>query len=61
MDTVEENESLEEKVFKSLGNAKRREIIRYLGERRVARFNKIKRELNFEDGASLTYHLRTRS
>jgi DNA-binding transcriptional ArsR family regulator len=35
MDTVEENESLEEKVFKSLGNAKRREIIRYLGERRA--------------------------
>jgi DNA-binding HxlR family transcriptional regulator len=59
MDMVEENESLEERVFKSLSNEKRREIIRYLGERRVARFNEIKKELNFDDGASLTYHLVT--
>jgi len=50
-------ESLEERVFKSLSNEKRREIIRYLGERRGARFNEVKNDLSFEDGASLSYHL----
>jgi DNA-binding HxlR family transcriptional regulator len=50
-------ESLEEKVFKSLSNEKRRQLIRYLGERGVARFNEIKKDIDFEDGASLTYHL----
>ena len=50
-------ESLEERVFKSLSNEKRREIIRYLGGRRGARFNEVKKDLSFEDGASLTYHL----
>jgi len=44
-------------VFKSLSNEKRREIIRYLGEGRGARFNELKRDLGFDDGASLTYHL----
>ncbi len=53
----EQQESLEERVFKSLSNEKRREMIRYLGEKDVARFNDIKRNLGFEDGASLTYHL----
>ncbi len=55
--TEDHPESLEERVFKSLSNEKRREIIRYLGERRGARFNEVKKDLNFEDGASLTYHL----
>jgi len=50
-------ESLEERVFKSLSNEKRREIIRYLGERHGARFNELKKDLGFDDGASLTYHL----
>lgn len=50
-------ENLEERVFKSLSNEKRREIIRYLGESHSARFNELKRDLEFEDGASLTYHL----
>ena len=55
--TEDHEESLEERVFKSLSNEKRREIIRYLGERRGARFNELKRDLGFDDGASLTYHL----
>ena len=55
--TDEYGESLEEKVFKSLSNERRRELIRYLGERRSARFNEMKRDLGFDDGASLTYHL----
>jgi len=50
-------ESVEDTVFKSLGNERRREIIRYLGERRTARFNEVKRDLGFEEGSSLTYHL----
>jgi DNA-binding HxlR family transcriptional regulator len=50
-------ESLEERVFKSLSNEKRRAVIRYLGERHGARFNELKKDLDFEDGASLTYHL----
>ena len=53
----EEEGSLEERVFKSLSNERRREIVRYLGERRRARFNELKRDLGFDDGASLTYHL----
>lgn len=53
----EHEDSVEERVFKSLSNERRREVIRYLGERRVARFNELKRDLGFEDGASLTYHL----
>ena len=55
--TEENQESLEERVFKSLSNEKRRGIIRFLGERRGARFNEVKKGLDFEDGASLTYHL----
>jgi hypothetical protein len=55
--TEDYSEGLEERVFKSLSNEKRRDIIRYLGERRGARFNEVKKDLNFEDGASLTYHL----
>jgi hypothetical protein len=55
--TDEPGESLEERVFKSLSNERRRELIRYLGERRSARFNEMKRDLGFDDGASLTYHL----
>ena len=55
--TEDHPESLEERVFKSLSNEKRREIIRYLGERRGARLNEVKKDLDFEDGASLTYHL----
>jgi len=54
---TEEEGSLEERVFKSLSNERRREIVRYLGERRRARFNELKRDLGFDDGASLTYHL----
>ena len=49
-------ESLESHVFKSLSNEKRREMVRYLGERKVARFNEMKRDLGFDDGAYLTYH-----
>jgi len=55
--TEDNGESLEDRVFKSLSNDKRREIIRYLGERRFARFNEIKRDLGIDDGASLSYHL----
>jgi predicted transcriptional regulator len=55
--TEDHSESLEERVFKSLSNEKRREIIRYLGKRRGARFNEVKKGLDFDDGVSLTYHL----
>jgi DNA-binding HxlR family transcriptional regulator len=55
--TQDQTEDLEERVFKSLSNKKRREIIRYLGEKHIARFNKVNRDLGYEDSASLTYHL----
>ncbi len=49
--------SLEGRVFRSLSNSKRREVLRYLGEKGTARFNEIKRDLGFDEGSSLSYHL----
>jgi len=34
MDIKADNESLEESIFKTLSNQKRRDILRYIGERR---------------------------
>jgi DNA-binding HxlR family transcriptional regulator len=44
-------------MFKSRTNEKRRMVIKYLVERHRVRFNELKRDLDFMDGASLTYQL----
>jgi DNA-binding transcriptional ArsR family regulator len=54
--TETSRESLEESVFKTLSNQKRRDIIRFLGERTEATFTEIKHSTG-EDSPSLSYHL----
>jgi DNA-binding transcriptional ArsR family regulator len=48
--------NLEESIFKTLSNQKRRDIIRLLGERTEATFTEIKHSTG-EDSPSLSYHL----
>lgn len=50
------SENLEESVFKTLSNQKRRDIIRLLGENTDATFTEIKHSTG-EDSPSLSYHL----
>lgn len=57
MDKKSQNESLEETVFKTLSNQKRRDILRFIGERREATFTEIKNSIEIEDSPSLSYHL----
>jgi DNA-binding transcriptional ArsR family regulator len=57
LDKEEQNESLEETVFKTLSSQKRRDILRFIGERREATFTEIKGSVEVEDSASLSYHL----
>jgi DNA-binding transcriptional ArsR family regulator len=57
MEKEERNESLEETVFKTLSNQKRRDIIRFIGEKKEATFTEIKNSIEIEDTPSLSYHL----
>ena len=57
MDKEEQTESLEETVFKTLSNQKRRDILRFIGERKEATFTEIKNYIKIEDTPSLSYHL----
>jgi hypothetical protein len=50
-------ESAEESVFKTLSNQKRRDVLRFIGERNVATFTEIKNSVKIEESASLAYHL----
>ena len=52
-----ESESLEESIFKTLSNQKRRDILRFIGENKQATFTEIKKSLKIEDSSSLSYHL----
>jgi DNA-binding HxlR family transcriptional regulator len=52
-----QNESLEESIFKTLSNQKRRDILRYIGENQHATFTQIKKAVEIEDSSSLSYHL----
>ncbi len=51
--------SIEEMVFKTLGHQIRRDILRFVGEQRSAKFTEIKRATGIEESASLSYHLST--
>jgi DNA-binding transcriptional ArsR family regulator len=57
LDKEERDESLEETVFKTLSNQKRRDILRFIGERRETTFTEIKNSVGIEDSPSLSYHL----
>jgi DNA-binding transcriptional ArsR family regulator len=55
-ETETSKENLEESIFKTLSNQKRRDIIRLLGERTEGTFTEIKQSTG-EDSPSLSYHL----
>ena len=57
MSNETENESLEESIFKTLGNQKRRDILRIVGENKQATFTEIKKAAEIEDSSSVSYHL----
>ena len=52
-----QEESLEESIFKTLNHQKRRDILRFIGERKEAAFTEIKNSIGIEDSPSLSYHL----
>ncbi len=52
-----ENVSLEESVFKSLSNQKRRDILRVVGEKQEVTFTEIKNQVGIDDSPTLSYHL----
>ncbi len=56
-----ELENLEEEVFKALDHQKRRDILRYVGERRRTTFTEILNATKMADSPSLSYHLRSLS
>ena len=57
MDTQVQDESLEESIFKTLSNQKRRDILRFIGENKQATFTEIKKSVQIEDSSSVSYHL----
>lgn len=56
-DEKDEVRDLEEDVFKTLSHQKRRDIIRFIGETKGASFTEIKKTIDIEESASLSYHL----
>ncbi len=56
-----EYESLEEEVFKALDHQKRRDILRYIGEKKGITFTEIMKAGKIPDSPTLSYHLKTLS
>ena len=61
MENEGQTESLEESIFKTLSNQKRRDILRFVGERNQATFTEIKKNAEIEDSSSVSYHLKSLS
>ena len=59
MDIDAKNESLEESIFKTLSNQKRRDILRFIGEHKQVTFTEIKKAVEIEDSSSVSYHLKS--
>jgi len=57
LDIEAQNESLEESIFKTLSNQKRRDVLRFIGENKQVTFTEIKKSVQIEDSSSLSYHL----
>jgi hypothetical protein len=57
----EQFRDLEEEVFKTLDNQKRRDILRYIGEKNGASFTDILKSTGVPDSPSLSYHMRALS
>jgi DNA-binding transcriptional ArsR family regulator len=54
----EQFKDLEEEVFKTLDNQKRRDILRYIGENRGTSFTNILKSTGVPDSPTLSYHIR---
>jgi hypothetical protein len=52
-----QSESLEESIFKTLSNQKRRDVLRFIGENKQVTFTQIKKAAEIEDSSSVSYHL----
>jgi DNA-binding transcriptional ArsR family regulator len=52
-------ESLEQEVFKVLDHQKRRDILRYVGEKKATTFTEILSASKMPDSPTLSYHLRS--
>ena len=48
---------MEESIFKTLSNQKRRDNLRFIGEHKQATFTEIKKAAEIEDSSSVSYHL----
>lgn len=61
METSKEKEfeNFEDEVFKALDNQKRRDVLRYIGERKNPTFTEIMNATNIQDSPTLSYHLRS--
>ena len=57
----EQSRGLEDEVFKTLDNQKRRDILRYIGEKNGASFTDIMKSTGVPDSPSLSYHIRALS
>lgn len=55
----EEFESFEQEVFKALDHQTRRDILRYVGERKGTTFTEIMNATKTPDSPTLSYHLRS--
>lgn len=56
-----EHESLEQEVFKALDHQARRDILRYIGEKKETTFTEIMNATKASDTPILSYHLRSLS
>ena len=56
-----EHENLEQKVFKALDHQVRRDILRYIGEKKETAFTEIMNATKVSDTPTLSYHLRSLS
>ena len=56
---IDGSTSVEEMVFKTLSHQIRRDILRFIGEQKSAKFTEIKKATGIEESASLSYHLST--
>jgi DNA-binding transcriptional ArsR family regulator len=54
---TEESGNFEEDVFKTLSHQIRRDILRFVGERKSAKFTEIKKATGIAESATLSYHL----
>jgi len=63
MEEKEKNEykSLEQEVFKTLDHQTRRDILRYIGEKKGITFTEIMKAGKIPDSPTLSYHLKTLS